>query len=637
MLRPVMRYDRIPTQRQVQKPWMALLILSVFGFLLLIPAQTQAGEPDASTYWDVREIRPGMKGTGQTVMVGTQLEEFNAEVLGVLRDVSPGRDMVLCRLSGCNLEHAGIIQGMSGSPIYIDGKLLGAVAYAWEFAKDPIAGVTPFSQMVKFSRSGERRFAAESGLDRPIRTFQGADSMEWSILANPSEFAPKPTASAGLGGMKPIATPVSATGFGPSALAILEEQLGPLGMAPMAGGGAYEEILQREGDKPLTPGSPLSVAMVIGDFDISGIGTVTHVEGDRVYGFGHPMLGLGSCELPLMSGYIHTVYPRASVSMKMGSPLKVIGVLDTDVSTGVAGRLGLGPDLLPMSVKVKVGRYSESTEYNVQVIREPKLLPGLVMSVLTNAIDTEGNLPDELTADLSVRFELANHDPIVIQDRLSGPRYSGPLGPSAMFSAVSSVTRMLVQNPMEPIRIESIACEVLVDSGRRHAAIESVRLASNRLQPGEDLRAFVTLKPFKGDRETIEITLPLPRNLEESTYEVIVCDMGAAINRRLRNEPTLREPRDLAAILRTIRFQADMRADQIYLHVPLKDRGLAVSGQALPNLPGSVRAVLSDSRSTPSPDLKTDLVHQVKAPWAIEGSKTLKFQVVKDSGLSLRD
>ena len=125
-------------------------------------AASYAGEPDPKTYWDVGQIRPGMKGTGRTVMVGTKLEEFGAEVLGVLRDVSPGRDMVLCRLTGCNLEHAGIIQGMSGSPIYIEGKLLGAVAFAWEFAKDPIAGVTPFSQMIQYVRSNDRRIAAES-------------------------------------------------------------------------------------------------------------------------------------------------------------------------------------------------------------------------------------------------------------------------------------------------------------------------------------------------------------------------------------------------------------------------------------------------------------------------------------------
>src|SRR3954454_20328069 len=125
-------------------------------------APAVGGEPDPKTYWDVNDVRPGMKGVGKTVMVGTKLEEFGAEVLGVMRGVSPGRDMVLVRLTGCNLEHAGIIQGMSGSPIYIDGKLLGAVAFAWEFAKDPIAGVTPFEQMVQYVRASDKRIAAEA-------------------------------------------------------------------------------------------------------------------------------------------------------------------------------------------------------------------------------------------------------------------------------------------------------------------------------------------------------------------------------------------------------------------------------------------------------------------------------------------
>jgi hypothetical protein len=138
-----------------------LTVLLAGGLLAGARIDAVGGEPDPATYWDVKDIRPGMKGKGQTVMVGTKLEEFEAEVLGVMKDVSPGRDMVLCRLKGCNLEHAGIIQGMSGSPIYIDGKLLGAVAFAWEFAKDPIAGVTPFSQMVQYVRSNDRRIAAE--------------------------------------------------------------------------------------------------------------------------------------------------------------------------------------------------------------------------------------------------------------------------------------------------------------------------------------------------------------------------------------------------------------------------------------------------------------------------------------------
>ena len=242
-------------------------ILARLLFLLLVhaPLVALAGEPDPRTYWDVKDIRPGMKGTGKTVMVGTKLEEFGAEVLGVMKDVNPGRDMVLCRLTGCNLEHAGIIQGMSGSPIYIDGKLLGAVAYAWEFAKDPIAGVTPFQQMVRYVRANDRRIAAEAR--EPIRGNPGtagpARAWIYPDLDDPPADRPVPgsagkvavaVSGGGMAGMVPIVTPMAAAGFSPRALAMLETSLRPLGMAPMAGGAAAENVIKEAGDRPLVPG-----------------------------------------------------------------------------------------------------------------------------------------------------------------------------------------------------------------------------------------------------------------------------------------------------------------------------------------------------------------------------------------------
>jgi hypothetical protein len=596
-----------------------------------------AGEPDRKMYWNVEDIRPGMKGTGQTVMVGTKLEEFGAEVLGVMRGVSPGRDMILCRLTGLNLEHAGIIQGMSGSPIYIDGKLLGAVAFAWEFAKDPIAGVTPFEQMVQYVRSNDRRIAAESK-DGEIHASRSSTPLQIDGIATEEAFdvSPTPVSGGALGGMRPIATPLAATGFSPRALAVLGDRFRPLGMAPMAGGAAPERVIREEGDKPLVPGSPLSIAMVTGDFDLSGIGTVTHVEGNRVYGFGHPMFSLGACEFPMMTGYIHTVYPRASVSMKMGSPLKVVGVVDTDVSTGVAGHLGAVPDMLPLSVRVKTGRYSEPQVYNVKMVREPNLLANLVMAVLTNAIDTEGNLPEELTAHIKATIKLKGHDPVELSDTLSGPRYTGPMGAANLFSPIASIVNILVRNPMAPIRLESIDCDVDVSPGRKVASIESIRLATDRLEPGQTLKGSVTIKPFKGPRETVNIELPLPADLDEGSYEATVCDMSNSLRRRLRNDPSLMEPRDLDAILRAIHFQIEPQRTALYLHVPLQDRGLSVEGQSLPNLPGSARAVFNTSRQSADTPVRTDLIRAAVTPYVVEGSQTLRFTVVKDKGVALK-
>jgi hypothetical protein len=436
--------------------------------------------------------------------------------------------------------------------------------------------------------------------------------------------------------MRPIATPLAASGFSPRALALLSDRFQPLGLAPMAGGAAPERVVREEGDKPLVPGSPLSIALVTGDFDLSGIGTVTHVEGDRVYGFGHPMFSLGACEFPMMTGYIHTVYPRASVSMKMGSPLKIVGVLDTDVSTGVAGRVGPRPDMIPVSVKVKTGPYSEPHTYRVQMVREPNLLANLVMAVLTNAIDTEGNLPEELTVQFKASIRLQGHEPIELRDTLSGPRYTGPMGAAALFSPIASIVNILVRNPMAPIRIESIACETEITPGRTVANIESIRLASDRISPGGHLRAFAILKPFKGERQTVELDLPLPPDLEEGTYEAMICDLTSSLRRRFRNEPALLEPRDLAGVIEAIRLQTTPRRTALYLHVPLPDRGLTVKGQALPNLPGSVRAVFTSGRQSQEPTVKTDLIEVVETPYVVEGTHSLKFTVVKDTGFSLR-
>ena len=613
-------------------------LASAFAILALAVSFASGGEPDPKTYWDVDDIRPGMRGKGQTVMVGTKLEEFGAEVLGVMKGVSPGRDMVLCRLDGCKLEHSGIIQGMSGSPIYIDGKLLGAVAFAWEFAKDPIAGVTPFQQMVQYVRSNGKRIAAEAEVEKGPARAASLDRL-WRIDApeTPALALTGPLAASGggLAGMRPIATPLSASGFSPRALALLGDCFQPIGLAPMAGGKAQERVIQEEGDKPLVPGSPLSVGMVVGDFDLSGIGTVTHVEGDRVYGFGHPMFSLGACQFPMMTGYIHTVYPRASVSMKMGSPLKVVGVLDTDVSTGISGRIGPKPDMLPLSVKVKTGNFSETRTFNVQIVREPNLLATLVMAVLTNAVDTEGNLPDELTARIKATINLKDRDPILFEDTVSGPRYSGAMGPSSMFSPVATMVNVLVRNSIKPVRIESIDCSVNIASGRTVANVESVRLGSDRVEPGRPLKAFVTLKPFKGDRQVVELDLPLPADFPEGPHEAVLCDLSSSLRRRFRNEPQLQEARDVDGLLRAIRSQIELSRTTLSIHVASPDRGLAIQGQALPNLPGSARAVFASARQTPDTSIRADLVGAVETDWVVEGSQTVKFTVAKDTGLSL--
>ncbi len=594
--------------------------------LAALSAGTAAASPKAGSYWNVEEVRPGMKGTGRTVMKGTKVETFHAEVLGVLKNISPGRDLVLCRLSGLGLEKTGVIAGMSGSPVYLDGKLLGAVAYAWAYGKEPIAGVTPFSQMHGFVEAYERRDVAERakparvGLARPLtvggRTFDAVTV---------SEDADAEPAGDGLW-LRPLATPLSASGFSEHSLRLLRERCGGAGLLPVQGGGASAQVAEDEKDTPLEPGGPLAVSMISGDFDLSGIGTVTHIEGDRVYGWGHPFMGLGGCEFPLMTGYIHAVYPRQTVSFKMGSPLRSVGVINADVSTGIAGWLGRKPDLLPVRMTTTLGPKGPSRTFNVRVVRQRSLLPSLVFTALTNSVDMEGELPEDMTAELHARVELEGHGPLFLNDTFSG--FGGGRAPAALYAPVAQVLQMLAYNPYQPVRVSRVECETEIVPGRRTADIEAAELDADTYAPGDTVKATVLLRPYKGLPRRVPVELKLPADLPEGSYTATVCDDLTRARLTLRDDPTLNNPRSTKALLDAVQVQLGARRTHLVLRVPVGATGVAVGGTSLPRLPGSMVQVLGHGRRTGAQPVGEALVARRQTEWVIQGSEAVHFAVV---------
>jgi hypothetical protein len=604
--------------------------VGVAGILSLLPP-AQAG-PKPETYWRVDDIRPGMKGQGRTVMKGTKVEPFDAEVLGVLKNTSPGRDLVLCRLSGLNLDKTGVIAGMSGSPVYIEGKLLGAVAYAWPFGKEPIAGVTPFSQMHGYVESYERRDLAEEG--KPTRVGLRApltiDGQKFDTVTVSQGFDdPQPAAADGLW-MVPLRTPLSSSGFTPHSLALLRDQCRSAGMVPMQGGAVSGKVAAEEKNTPLEPGGPLAVALVTGDFDLSGIGTVTHIEGSRVYGWGHPFFGLGTCEFPLMTGYIHTIYPRQSVSFKMGSPLRTVGVINADVSTCIAGWLERKPDLLPVRMTVKTDTGGPAKTFNVKVVRQRSLMSSLVYTVLTNSVDMEGELPEELTAELRARVEVEGHPPVVIQDTFSGSSFSGGRAPQALYSQVAGVVSLLTFNSYKPVRINRIECETRILPGRRTADIEAIELDSETYSPGETLKATVFVRPYKGGRQRLPVTLKLPADLPEGSYTATVCDDLVNARHELRDNPNLSSPQNLAQLFQNLRVQTDAKRTNLVVRVPVQAVGVALDGKSLPNLPPSMVQILGNSRRTGAQTISGALVSRKSTDWVVQGSEAVRFTVTKN-------
>jgi hypothetical protein len=613
----------------------SLLLASPAALVVALAAlsETPAPAPRAAKpgpCWQVEDVRPGMKGKGRTVMKGTRIESFDAEVLGVLKNTSPGRDMVLCRLSGLDLEKTGVIAGMSGSPVYLDGKLLGAVAYAWPYGKEPIAGVTPFCQMHEFVEASERRDLAEDGKPRrfglahPVRV----DGRSFDAVTVSADGDAAGDDADGLC-MVPLRTPVAATGFTARSLALLRDRFRGTGLVPVQGGGATGRVAEEEKNAPLEPGAPLAVALVEGDFDLSGIGTVTHVEGDRVYGWGHPFMGLGACEFPLMTGYIHTIYPRQSVSFKMGSPLRVVGTVSADISTCIAGRLGRKPEMLPVHMTLASEPDGAPQSFDVRVVRQRALLAPLVATVLANSVDMEGELPEEMTAEVEARIEVEGRVPIVIKDTVSGPAYSGARAPQSLYSEVAGVVGLLNYNTFGPVRISRIECETHVRPGRRTADIEAVELDSEAYAPGETLRATVFLRPYKGVVRRVRVALPLPADLPEGSYTALVLDDVGNQRHERRDNPTLDNPQNLDQLFTAIRAQAGARRTNLVVRLPTRAGGVALDGKPLPNLPPSMVQVLGSTRRSGAQPLTAALVARRPTDWVVQGSEAVRFTVTK--------
>jgi hypothetical protein len=571
-----------------------------------------------------------MEGTGKTCLQGHELVTFNAKVLGVLKGIAPGRDLVLARLSGANLEYTGVIAGMSGSPVYFDGKLLGAVAYTWSFNKEPIAGITPFSQMRSFAErkpAGRPVIAAGADSAMPLAALDiGRDP--FSHLEDAAANSPVAVAARS-GGPVPIAIPLAATGFSQRCLDDLQRYLRPLGMLPVASGGASNEAKQSEPANSIVPGASLGASLITGDFDLSGLGTVTHVEGNQVWGWGHPFMETGHSQYLLRSGYVHVVNPKLDLSTKMGSPLSSLGVINADVSTCIAGELGAKPDMLPVTMTLQAPS-GEKQQYKVEIVRQPELLGPMIATVLGNALDAGGDVGQEITLSMEASIHAQGLEPIRFKNTYSGGSVAGSQGAKGLLNQVAIIADGLTRNPFAPARLESVECHAVVTDKRTSAAITSVRLNSDRYEPGDELVASVTLRPYKCDPVTTEIKLQLPKDLPPGNYAAAICDAGSHLKAMFQEEPNILVARSVPEIARVYRLQLEEKRETLYLRVLTPDSGVAVDRVSLPQLPTSVRAALESRRSTPGMPIRRALVSRKSTPWVIEGVANLRFNVVAD-------
>ena len=566
--------------------------------LVLITAWL-ASAPAATLFVSVDEILPGMVGTGVTVFEGSTREEFRVHIIGVLRNVSaPRRNLILARLEGGPLEQTGVIQGMSGSPVYIDGKLVGAVSYALgAFAKEPIAGITPIEEMLEaVALPATRPPVQQARLDLPI-TRDGLARVLRAAVGRTVPFAERPDHIVGVGlshaaaaqtGMmlRPIATPVVLGGFSGDALDMLSSVFRDRGFVPVVAGAAGSVPQATE---PLSAGDPVAVSLITGDLLMAGTGTVTLVEGERVYAFGHPFYNVGPTQFPMSRAYVHTLLPSLMSSLKIAGVGDVVGVFEQDRATAVAGTLGQGPRLIPITLRLESADRNSGQTFNFEIVNDQLFTPVLTyMSILSTLTSYERQFG---TATFTVQgtAELKDHENLAFEDVFTGNSSS-----VAVATYIAAPITFVLGNDFSSVELEQIALTITSSEQPRTATLERVWLDEARPRAGQTVPLKVLTRSYRGAVELRTVPIRIPANAS-GTLSVLVADGSALAQWEQREVRRPLQPRSVDQMIRVLNNAG--KNNRLYVRLLRPDAGAVVNGEMLSSLPPSVLAVLEADRN----------------------------------------
>ena len=593
-----------------------------------------AGLPAQSRTFPVDEIKPGMVGIGRTVFEGDRLEDFKVNIIGVLRNsIGPRRNLILARLEGGPLANTGVIAGMSGSPVYIDGRLVGAVSYSLgQFSKEPIAGITPIDEMTADATlPGPRRQAARVDLQMPLTQ----DSLRASLrqaFAWIRPFADSPSdvqvfgdqsVNAGLGTMlRPIATPLSFGGFEPGVIDPVVSAFRDQGFVTIMAGAEQLALSQAQSNgsrlPALRPGDPIGVGLMNGDFEVGATGTVTEVDGNRVYAFGHPFYQLGPTQFPMTRAHVFTVLPSLASSQKIASTGEIVGIVSQDRATTIAGTLGPGPSMIPVTLTLNAERGTRKT-FNIGIVRDQLFTPLLAYVAILNTLTSYERQNGVATYALKGAATLKKYGKVDFEDLFTGDQPS--VGAAA---SVVAPINLLMRNAFEDVDIESLNLEIDASEQPRSATLERVWVDGTRVRAGSPATLKVLLRTYRGDEVTRDVTIQIPPNARGSV-QVMVAD-GLRLSQFEARELQV-QPMQATGLPQMIRVLNSARKNnRLYVRLVTRDDGAVVKGEPLAALPSSVLAVMESDRNGGSfRPLQSALVGEweITRGLAVTGSRTL--------------
>ncbi len=581
----------------------------------------------------LEDLKPGMKGTARTVFSGSETQEFGVEVLGILPGFpGPRQSAIIAKLSGANVEKTGVFAGMSGSPVYIDGKIVGAIAFSFPFSKEPIAGITPIKQMIDLFNKGSENLKPKEPRVVSFSQLAGTDwkpNLPKPAVSSVSLLAP---VSAGsplmplLGQqMAPIATPLVFSGISQESLSIFAPQLVASGLLPVSGAGGSAAItpLAEVNENTFPPGSSISVQLVRGDYSLAAAGTVTLRDGDRIYAFGHPLLSLGASDMPMAESSVVTVISNMNNSFKLSVPGRMVGSISQDRASGIFGLLRQAPKMIPVKVNLHTSR-DRTESYSYEIATDSFLTPLLLNITLFNTITSSERVLGDSTISVKGEIKVKGQEPIQIDRRFSAANNVAIMASGSIAAPVSS----LLTSGFDDVQLDGITLDIASTETKYSGTLERITLDRTEVRRGEKVEVQAYVRTESGKQFVQRIPVQIPEDAGLGQLLVFVGDGGV-----LQEGSPAKSfvPQDLSQLVKAI--NTVKKSDRLYVKLFRITSGAVIGTSELPSLPPSMVATLNSDRTSGgyTPTVLSP-VYEMELPpaeFVISGQQLIAIDVVR--------
>jgi hypothetical protein len=579
-----------------------------------VPIPMPASAPAVTRFFPLSEVKRGMKGVAYTVFEGVNPEPMQVEILGVLRDaLGPGQDMILARLHGDKPEYTGVVAGMSGSPVYIDGRLVGALSYRiGQFTKEPIAGITPIESMLQV-RDGE--VASPVGMQRASTQTAGASLSR--IDGQPE--------------MRAMETPLVFGGFSQETVERFGDRFRAMGLTPVAGlGGADPTAVQPE---PLVPGSAVSAVLVRGDLSMAGTCTVTYVDPKRLLACGHPITQYGPVDMPMTKAEVLASLASPLNSFKIINTTETVGAFTEDRASAIMGRFGVQARMIPVEVEVApptaadkpsgAAPASPPKTLHFEVLDNRQLTPSTMLVSVYQSLQTNNTAAEEMSYRLTGEIDVKGLPPVRIQGMMAQNEFF----PGTINAALLVNDRFgrVYGNALEQPVITGLKLRAEAIPARMTAVLESARLSRMDARAGDEIEVEVTLHPYQAGARIVRVKVKLPVELTPGPMRVVVSD-GGTVDKMMTRAGT-----HSVGLAGTVAELNRMHAnDRVYVTLLDHTTQAVLEGEALPGVPLSMANVLEPLKDAQKMQLTGESVVEAgstDAGYAVSGSQVLNLIV----------